>query len=135
MLGWQLNCHPNKASNIKPLCVGRAHNKKRTTATMPQDLLYNKTHEWVRLSDDKKTATVGLTALALELLTDLVYVELPEVGRQLKAEEPFGEIESVKAVSDLYSPVNGEVAEVNSAVADNLERLADDPYGNGWFFR
>ena len=102
---------------------------------MPQDLLYNKTHEWVRLSDDKKTATVGLTAFALELLTDLVYVELPEVGRQLKAEEPFGEIESVKAVSDLYSPVNGEVAEVNSAVADNLERLADDPYGNGWFFK
>ncbi len=102
---------------------------------MPQDLLYSKSHEWVRLSEDKKTATVGLTAFALELLTDLVFGELPEVGRQLKAEEPFGEIESVKAVSDLYSPVNGEVAEVNSTVADNLDRLADDPYGNGWFFK
>ena len=102
---------------------------------MPQDLLYSKTHEWVRLSEDKKTAAVGLTAFALELLTDLVHIELPEVGRQLKVEELFGEIESVKAVSDLYSPVDGEVVEVNSAAADNLERLADDPYGNGWFIK
>ncbi|MBN1394459.1 MAG: glycine cleavage system protein GcvH [Pirellulales bacterium] len=102
---------------------------------MPQDLLYSKTHEWVRLSDDKQTAAVGLTAYALELLTDLVHVELPEVGRKLKAEEPFGEIESVKAVSDLYSPVDGEVVEVNQTLADNLEKLADDPYGNGWFIK
>ena len=102
---------------------------------MPQDLLYNKTHEWVRFSADKKTAEVGLTAFALELLTDLVHVELPEVGRLLKAEEAFGEIESVKAVSDLYSPVDGEVAEVNSELADNLERLSDDPYGKGWFIK
>ena len=102
---------------------------------MPQNLLYSKTHEWVRLSDDKKTAAVGLTAFALELLTDLVHVELPEVGSKLTSEEPFGEIESVKAVSDLYSPVNGEVTEINTAVADNLEHLADDPYESGWFIK
>ena len=102
---------------------------------MPQNLLYNKSHEWVRLADDKQTASVGLTAFALELLTDLVHVELPEVGSRVKAQEPFGEIESVKAVSDLYSPVDGEVTEVNSALADNLEKLADDPYENGWFIK
>lgn len=102
---------------------------------MSQNLLYNKSHEWLRLSDDKTAGTVGLTAFALELLTDLVHVELPEVGAQLKAQEPFGEIESVKAVSDLYSPVNGEVAEINAALIDNLEKLADDPYENGWFIK
>ena len=102
---------------------------------MSQNLLYNKSHEWLRLSDDKTTGTVGLTAFALELLTDLVHVELPEVGAQLTAQEPFGEIESVKAVSDLYSPVDGEVLEVNSALIDNLENLADDPYENGWFIK
>jgi glycine cleavage system H protein len=105
---------------------------------MPQDLLYSKTHEWTRLSADAtggKIATVGLTAFALELLTDLVHVELPAVGRQVKAGEPFGEIESVKAVSDLYSPVNGEVVEVNSALAANLENLAQDPYEKGWFIK
>lgn len=102
---------------------------------MSQNLLYNKSHEWLRLSDDKTIGTVGLTAFALELLTDLVHVEFPELGAQLKAQEPFGEIESVKAVSDLYSPVDGEVLEVNSALIDNLENLADDPYENGWFIK
>jgi glycine cleavage system H protein len=105
---------------------------------MPQNLLYSKTHEWVRVEKDPtggKTATVGLTAFALELLTDLVHVELPPVGRQVQAGQPFGEIESVKAVSDLYSPVNGEVVAVNSALADNLEHLADDPYQAGWFIK
>jgi len=105
---------------------------------MPQNLLYSKTHEWVRVeagSSAEKTATVGLTAFALEALTDLVYVELPEVGRRVKAGQPFGEIESVKAVSDLYSPVDGEVVAVNAALADNLEHLADDPYQAGWFIK
>jgi glycine cleavage system H protein len=104
---------------------------------MPQDLRYNKTHEWARIADSAtgKTATVGLTAFALEMLTDLVHIELPAVGRHVKAGQPFGEIESVKAVSDLYSPVDGEVVEVNSAVAANLEHLADDPYGAGWFIK
>jgi glycine cleavage system H protein len=105
---------------------------------MSQNLLYSKTHEWVRVeaaSSGGKTATVGLTAFALEALTDLVHVELPAVGAKLKAGQPFGEIESVKAVSDLYSPVDGEVAAVNAELADNLEHLADDPYEKGWFIK
>ena len=105
---------------------------------MSQDRLYSKTHEWVRVEagpSGEKTAVVGLTAFALESLTDLVFVDLPEVGRRVKAGESFGEIESVKAVSDLYSPVDGEIAEVNSALADNLEHLADDPYQAGWFIK
>jgi len=105
---------------------------------MAEKLLYSKTHEWVRVESDTaggKIATVGLTAFALEMLTDLVHVELPKVGRRVTAGESFGEIESVKAVSDLYSPVDGEVAAANSALADNLEHLADDPYQNGWFIK
>jgi glycine cleavage system H protein len=103
---------------------------------MSEKLLYSKTHEWVRVESDAtggKLATVGLSAFALEMLTDLVHIELPKVGTRLTAGKPFGEIESVKAVSDLYSPVDGEVAAVNSALADHLEHLADDPYQNGWF--
>ncbi len=105
---------------------------------MPQDLLYSKTHEWVRVEKDPaggKTATVGLTAFALESLTDLVHVELPAVGQAVKAGQPFGEIESVKAVSDLYSPVSGEVVEVNTPIAGNLELLGKDPYGAGWLVK
>ena len=105
---------------------------------MPQDLRYSKTHEWVRVETDAaggKIATVGLTAFALEMLTDLVHVELPKVGGEVKAGQPFGEIESVKAVSDLYSPVNGRIAAVNEALAGNLEHLAKDPYQTGWFVK
>jgi glycine cleavage system H protein len=105
---------------------------------MSQDRLYSKTHEWVRLEADPaggQIAVVGLTAFALEALTDLVFVDLPAVGRQVHAGQPFGEIESVKAVSDLYSPVDGQIVEVNSALAQNLEHLADDPYQAGWFVK
>lgn len=105
---------------------------------MSQNRMYSKTHEWVSVEANPsggKTATVGLTAFALEALTDLVFVDLPAVGRQVKAGESFGEIESVKAVSDLYSPVDGEVAAVNTALAGNLEHLADDPYVTGWFIK
>jgi glycine cleavage system H protein len=105
---------------------------------MSQDRLYSKTHEWVRVeagSGGGKIAVVGLTAFAFEALTDLVYVDLPAVGRQVKAGEPFGEIESVKAVSDLYSPVDGEVVEVNVTIAGNLADLAKDPYGASWFLK
>lgn len=104
----------------------------------PQELLYSKTHEWVHVSTGstgEKIATVGISGFALEALTDLVFVELPEVGRQLEAQSPFGEIESVKAVSDLYSPVDGEVVEVNTALPENLEKLPEDPYGFGWFVK
>jgi glycine cleavage system H protein len=104
----------------------------------PEELLYAKTHEWVHVETDAagaKIATVGLSAFALEALTDLVYLDLPPVGREVKAEEPFGEIESVKAVSDLYSPVDGEVVAANAAAADDLEHLADDPYDAGWLVK
>ena len=101
----------------------------------PQELLYAKTHEWVHTARDsagQTIATVGISHFAVEALTDLVYIELPEVGRAVKAGESFGEIESVKAVSDLYSPVSGEIIEVNHSLSSKLETLHDDPYGAGW---
>ena len=104
----------------------------------PEELLYSKTHEWVRVETDSagaKIATVGLSAFAVEVLTDLVYIDLPEVGRRLAVGETFGEIESVKAVSDLYSPVAGEVVEVNASIADDLETLAGDAYEAGWLVK
>lgn len=102
-----------------------------------EELLYAKTHEWVRIEEvgGEKIATVGLSAYALEALTDLVYLELPPPGTPVRAGEPFGEVESVKAVSDLYSPVDGEIIESNGEIASRLERLADDPYGAGWLVR
>ena len=100
----------------------------------PEELLFAKTHEWahVESSGGGKVATIGISAFAVEALTDLVYMQLPAVGRKVKAGESFGEIESVKAVSDLYSPVDGEVVEVNSALPNKLETLNADPYGAGW---
>jgi glycine cleavage system H protein len=103
----------------------------------PEDLRFAKTHEWVHVDDDPagRIATVGVSGFALEALTDLVFIELPKVGRQLKAGDTFGEIESVKAVSDLYSPVSGEVIAVHSELADQLEKLPSDPYGHGWMMK
>lgn len=103
----------------------------------PENLLFAKTHEWVALTTEggAKTATVGLSAFALEALTDLVHMELPQPGRQVKAGESFGEIESVKAVSDLYSPVSGEVIAAHRELANRLETLASDPYGEGWLVK
>ena len=103
----------------------------------PETLSFAKTHEWVAYSDQngQRIATIGISAFAVEQLTDLVYIDLPQVGQAVTAGESFGEIESVKAVSDLYSPVTGEVVEVNSALSDNLELFSDDPYGRGWIAR
>jgi glycine cleavage system H protein len=104
----------------------------------PEELLYSKTHEWVHLETDPagaKIATVGLSAFALKQLTDLVYVDLPEVGRRVTAGEPLGEIESVKAVSDLMSPVDGEIVAVNTELSRRLDTLAGDPYQTGWFVK
>jgi glycine cleavage system H protein len=100
----------------------------------PEELLYAKTHEWVAVASEggQKVATVGLTSFAVEALTDLVFIELPQVGRQVKADESFCEVESVKAVSDVYAPVAGEVIAVNSKLADDLEILSKDPFGAGW---
>lgn len=98
----------------------------------PEKLLYAATHEWVQVEEDGDTATIGISAFAVEQLTDLVYIELPKVGSAVTAGESFGEIESVKAVSDLYSPVTGEVVEVNADLVDALETFSSDPYGKGW---
>ena len=103
----------------------------------PQDLLYAETHEWVRVAPEggRKVATVGITAFALEQLTDLVHMVLPKVGDKVRAGEPFGEVESVKAVSDLYCPVEGEVIAVHSDLTNKLETLGSDPYNEGWMIK
>lgn len=103
----------------------------------PESLLFAKTHEWVSVASDggQKIATIGISKFAVEALTDLVFIELPKVGRQVKAEESFCEVESVKAVSDVYAPVAGEVVAANDKLADDLELLSNDPYGEGWVAR
>ena len=103
----------------------------------PKDLLYAETHEWVRTSTEggRKIATIGITGFALEQLTDLVHMVLPKTGTKVQAGQPFGEVESVKAVSDLYSPVDGEVVAVHSDLAQKLETLASDPYSEGWMIK
>jgi glycine cleavage system H protein len=98
--------------------------------TYPSDCRYTKDHEWVRVSGER--GRVGITHYAQKQLGDVVFVELPEVGRTLKAQERFGTVESVKAVSELYTPLAGEVLEVNAALASTPETLNADPYGAGW---
>jgi glycine cleavage system H protein len=100
---------------------------------VPADLKYAKSHEWVRVSDN--SAVVGITDHAQHELTDIVFVELPEVGRMLKAGEACAVVESVKTASDIYSPLSGEIIEVNKAVVDNPALVNSDPHGGGWFFK
>ena len=100
---------------------------------VPQDLQYTKTHEWVRVEEG--VATVGITEHAQDELGDVVFVELPETGAELSAGDSFGAVESVKAVSDLYAPVGGEVVEVNSSLEDGPEKINEDPYGEGWILK
>lgn len=99
----------------------------------PEDLKYMDSHEYVRLEGD--VATVGITAFAIDQLGDIVFIELPEVGDDLSQGETMGNIESVKAVEDIYAPVSGTVLECNADIADMPEQLADDPYGNGWLLK
>ncbi len=96
----------------------------------PQTLRFAKTHEWVHVDGD--IATIGITDFAVKELTDVVHLEFPAVGKTVTAGETFGEVESVKAVSDLYSPVSGEVIEANTGLEDELSLLSDDPFGKGW---
>jgi glycine cleavage system H protein len=98
--------------------------------TYPDDLRYSKEHEWVRA--DGAQATIGITSFAADELGDIVFVELPEVGAQLSQYGTFGVIESVKAVSDLYAPISGEVVEVNESLRDQPELVNNDPFGEGW---
>jgi len=101
---------------------------------MAADLKFAKTHEWVR-PETTGVATVGISSYAVEALTDLVFMQLPAVGKRVKAGESLGEIESVKAVSDVYAPISGEIVEVNTALPGKLETLGQDPYGEGWLVR
>ena len=101
--------------------------------SVPEELQYTRSHEWVRREGE--TATVGITDHAQDELGDVVFVELPEVGATFGAGEAFGAVESVKAVSDLYAPVGGEVVEVNSALEDAPEKVNEDPYGDGWILK
>ncbi len=99
----------------------------------PKDLKYNQTHEWVKA--DKDIVTVGITDFATKQLTDLVYIELPSIGEKVTKGSSFGVIESVKAVSDLCSPVSGEVVEVNEKLSKEPEIINQDPYGEGWMIK
>ncbi len=102
-------------------------------SNVPSDLKYAKSHEWVRISG--ASAVVGITDHAQHELTDIVFVELPEVGRQVKAGEACAVVESVKTASDIYSPVSGEIVEVNQAVVDNPALVNSEPHGGGWFYK
>ncbi len=99
----------------------------------PDDLRYSREHEWVRA--DGEQATIGITSFAADELGDIVFVELPEIGASLSQFGTFGVVESVKAVSDLYAPISGEVVEVNEALREAPELLNSDPFGEGWIAR
>lgn len=99
----------------------------------PEGLKYSREHEWVMVEGD--SATIGISDFAQSELGDVVYVEVPEVGEKISKEDPFGAVESVKAVSDLYAPVSGTVVEVNDALPDTPELINEDPYGEGWIVK
>ncbi|MCP4203310.1 MAG: glycine cleavage system protein GcvH [bacterium] len=99
----------------------------------PQDYRYSKDHEWVR--DEEDTVVVGITDFAQSELGDVVYVELPEVGATFETDDEVGTIESVKAVAEVYTPLAGEVVEINEALVDGPEKVNDDPHGEGWLFQ
>ncbi len=101
---------------------------------IPEDLKYVKTHEWVRVEEDG-SVTIGITEHAQEKLGDLVFVELPPEGDQLNVEDTCGVVESVKAASDLFSPIAGEVVETNTALTDEPDLINKSPYGDGWLFK
>ena len=101
--------------------------------SVPRDLRYTKDHEWVRVDGDD--AVIGITAYAADQLGDIVFVELPDVGRTLDQAATFGVVESVKAVSDLYAPLSGEVVEVNGDLRAKPELVNSDPFGDGWMIR
>ncbi|WP_297790392.1 glycine cleavage system protein GcvH [uncultured Marinobacter sp.] len=101
---------------------------------VPADLKYIETHQWVRVSDDG-TATVGITDFAQEQLGDVVYIGVPEIGVTVNGGEEAGVAESVKSASDVFSPVTGEVIEVNESLEDEPEKVNEDPYGDGWLFK
>ncbi len=102
-------------------------------ANVPEDLHYSKDHEWVRVEGD--SAVIGITDYAQDSLGDVVYVELPKTSEKFSANESFGSVESVKAVSEVFTPVSGEVVKINETLADEPEKVNSDPYGDGWMIR
>jgi glycine cleavage system H protein len=102
-------------------------------ANVPENLHYSKDHEWVRVEGD--TAVIGITDHAQDQLGDVVYVELPKSGEEFAAHESFGSVESVKAVSEIFTPVSGSVSEVNGSLNDEPEKVNKDPYGEGWMIK
>ncbi|HEV2862393.1 MAG TPA: glycine cleavage system protein GcvH [Pyrinomonadaceae bacterium] len=102
-------------------------------SNIPEDLHYSRDHEWVRLDGD--VATIGITDYAQQKLVDIVYVELPRVGENFEAHQSFGTVESVKATSDVFTPVSGEVIEVNDPLPDDTEKFKTDTYGEAWLIR
>ena len=101
---------------------------------IPGDLKFKTSHEWVRVEQDG-TVTVGISDHAQDLLGDIVFVELPDIGTQMNAEDEVAIVESVKAASDVYSPISGEIVEVNELLIDNPETINESPYSDGWFFK
>ncbi|MEV0203336.1 glycine cleavage system protein GcvH [Nonomuraea sp. NPDC050691] len=104
-------------------------------SNIPDELSYTKEHEWVAGLDEAITVTIGITAYAAEALGDVVFVQLPDAGTTVAAGDSVGEVESTKSVSEIYSPVGGEIVEVNQAVVDDPSLANTDPYGDGWMFR
>jgi glycine cleavage system H protein len=102
-------------------------------ASYPEDLLYHAEHDWARIDGD--TATFGVTWFAQDALGEVVFFEPPEIGRQITAGEPYAEVESVKAVSDVIAPLSGEILEVNTGLGDTPEAINEDPYGAGWMVK
>ncbi|MDG1223599.1 MAG: glycine cleavage system protein GcvH [Candidatus Marinimicrobia bacterium] len=101
--------------------------------TIPEKLLYTKEHEWVKKEDEQ--VTIGITDFAQSQLGDIIFLELPEVGQKIVSGEPFGEIEAVKTVSELYAPINGTVIEINEDLEDNPDNINQDCYGSGWILK
>jgi glycine cleavage system H protein len=104
-----------------------------TAASYPSDLKYHPEHDWARIESDE--ATFGITWYAQDALGEVVFFELPAVGTQVKANEPYAEVESVKAVSDVYAPLSGEIVEANDALSENPELINQEPYGGGWLVK
>jgi glycine cleavage system H protein len=103
-------------------------------ASYPEDLLYHAEHDWARIEDDG-TATLGITWYAQDSLGEVVFFDLPSVGTAVKKDEPYAEVESVKAVSDVIAPLSGEIVEVNDALSDGPQAINEDPYGAGWLIK
>lgn len=101
----------------------------------PDDIKFSETHEWVRYNEKKKEAVIGITDYAVKQLSDLVHIELPQVGETIEQGTSFGEIESVKTVAELVAPISGKILEINKEVASDLELLKDDPFEEGWLIK